>query len=89
MYRIRDGSRPECGQRGVAASDSASANASAGDIPAAAAIQHVIGAAVRSEAWAATPASCNNVSISAGLGAGAPAAAAKAATHSSVVTRRA
>ena len=48
--------------------DSARASAAAGSSPALAAIQQVIGAAVRSDACAATPASCKRTSMSSGLG---------------------
>jgi hypothetical protein len=56
--------------------DSARASACVGGRPAVAAIQHVIGAAVRSEACAATPASWSRMSMSSWLGAEMPAAAA-------------
>ena len=54
-------------------------------MPLAPPIQHAIGAAMRSDACAATPASSSSSSISLALGAGMPASAAKACRNSLAV----
>ncbi|MEY2589354.1 MAG: hypothetical protein QOJ67_1338 [Acidimicrobiaceae bacterium] len=77
----RDRSPDQCSMWSVRAS----ANASEGWSPAVAAIQQVIGAAVRSDMCAATPPSSSSDSISASAGGATPAAAANASSHSSRV----
>src|SRR5216684_1023071 len=64
---------------------SRTSSASAGERPARAASQQATGAAKRSEAWAAAPASLSRSLICSSLGASTPNTAAKPASHSLAV----
>jgi ribosome-associated protein len=61
------------------------ARAAAGEVPAWPASQHAIGAAVRSEAWAATAASSSNVAIVSASGTSVPSSSANEAIHPSAL----